>query len=600
MTLRIFFWHHCLLCDEPSARPTLYPVRRWSGSVQSRCLLERLRSLVADLALRRFVRFVTRTIDFDEQLDEVTFDSGADFQSFDWDQVHQAVDINHDTWLQSALCGGCAFETPHVARDASSLVVAGLRGPLLKGRAEQQILGLHVTSTMRGWGPPSQFRPAWLLEGWVRRDLRAEVLTSAQGYKRCPLCWEVEAFLGFEHGVSACMLEPTKSTAIPLEVVEEMRTKRCSRSGTAKHSKLCSRGSLDSLTRALWWHRRPRLNLLGSAYLSSLCIPRCPLQTSSRGSAMAGGAAAGFPAALHALPNAVLTDPVLPLDLQFAVALSAGSLDVPLKKLRRCGVLSYVSSSVPKVLWLRTFSPYSIRSQVWRAIAPARCSTCSCCCGNWVARQDVSLSLSARACLVGDIEESHIFHSALHASSRESVQALLRRCPPAIIWKKTCDEVAVGYMTGPSTAADFDNLWCDPDRPFHHRAEGFFLEGHRYNRIFHHLEGPPLTIQQGVAYENGPEVWKLLNKRYSPVTPMRGIQLMLVMHPGKILKGKDIKGCIYKWEGYTNMLERDYKEIIFNRMRIGTLARMMTYRTSPHSTQIGWSNTSKCGRRPSV
>ena len=50
-------------------------------------------SLVAELALRRFfhvvVRFMwkpfTRTVDFDEQLDEVTLDSGADVESFDWD-----------------------------------------------------------------------------------------------------------------------------------------------------------------------------------------------------------------------------------------------------------------------------------------------------------------------------------------------------------------------------------------------------------------------------------------------------------------------------------------------------------------------------------
>ena len=97
-----------------------------------------------------------------------------------------------------------------------------------------------------------------------------------------------------------------------------------------------------------------------------------------------------------------------------------------------------------------------------------------------------------------------------------------------------------------------------------------------YNRIIHHLEGPLLTIHQGVADENGLEVWRLLNKRYSPVTPMRGIQLMLkVTNPGKILKGRDIQTCINKWEGYMNTLVRDYKETISNRMRIGILVRMM-------------------------
>ena len=67
--------------------------------------------------------------------------------------------------------------------------------------------------------------PALLLEGWAgcfpvaRRDLRAMVLTSVQGYKRSLLSWEVEA----------CMLKFAdvgllKSTAIYLEAIEEMRT----------------------------------------------------------------------------------------------------------------------------------------------------------------------------------------------------------------------------------------------------------------------------------------------------------------------------------------------------------------------------------------
>ena len=38
--------------------------------------------------------------------------------------------------------------------------------------------------------------------------------------------------------------------------------------------------------------------------------------------------------------------------------------------------------------------------------------------------------------------------------------------------------------------------------------------------------------------------------------------MLKVMNPGKILKGRDIQACINKWEGYMNMLERDYKETI--------------------------------------
>ena len=280
-----FFGTSVFLCDEPSARPTLHlpcPQVEWSYPVTVIDLMSSV-SLVAELALRRFfhvvVRFVwkpfTRTVEFDEQLDEVTLDLGADVESFDWDQVHQAIDINHDTFFT---WDGCSvhsveavlgvfrvinehvpaavliiFETPHVVRGAPSLVAAGLSscclnevGPLLWGRAGPHLLGLQVTqcgdwvwstttSSTRLTSAPSRFRPAWLLEGLVgrfpgaRRDLRAMVLTSAQGYKRSLLSWEVEAFLGFEHGVSACMLkladaELMKSTAISLEAAKEMRT----------------------------------------------------------------------------------------------------------------------------------------------------------------------------------------------------------------------------------------------------------------------------------------------------------------------------------------------------------------------------------------
>ena len=56
-----------------------------------------------------------------------------------------------------------------------------------------------------------------------------------------------------------------------------------------------------------------------------------------------------------------------------------------------------------------------------------------------------------------------------------------------------------------------------------------------YNRLITLLSGSALIIHQTVPQECGFEVWRLLNKRYNPTTPMRGIQLMLrVMNPGKV------------------------------------------------------------------
>jgi len=49
-------------------------------------------------------------------------------------------------------------------------------------------------------------------------------------------------------------------------------------------------------------------------------------------------------------------------------------------------------------------------------------------------------------------------------------------------------------------------------------------------------------MHQAVMNESGLETWRVLSKRYNPITPMRGIQLMLkTVVPGKIKK-VDAKG----------------------------------------------------------
>ena len=77
-----------------------------------------------------------------------------------------------------------------------------------------------------------------------------------------------------------------------------------------------------------------------------------------------------------------------------------------------------------------------------------------------------------------------------------------------------------------------------------------------YNRLIHHLKGPPLTTHQTVVGENGPEVWK-------------------VMMPPKIGKQQDVHGMVNKWEGLVHLLERDYKENISDMMKIGIFIHMM-------------------------
>ena len=184
------------------------------------------------------------------------------------------------------------------------------------------------------------------------------VLTSVQGYKRSLLSWEVEAFLGFEQGVSACMLKFAdagllKSTAISLEAIEEMQTQAL--------FEVWHCDSLEAVLAGIFGFSRPgplvAPSTLEPAWVSgalqadvaatrSACpflkyaqeLPDFPpgpwgpdaaeqslhsavsmadFIQGKRDAPLAGGAAilpAGLPAALHAtcaaaLPSAVLTDP---------------------------------------------------------------------------------------------------------------------------------------------------------------------------------------------------------------------------------------------------------------------------------------------------
>ena len=48
-----------------------------------------------------------------------------------------------------------------------------------------------------------------------------------------------------------------------------------------------------------------------------------------------------------------------------------------------------------------------------------------------------------------------------------------------------------------------------------------------YNKLIYKLSGPAWSTHQSVPKENGYEILRLLNKRYNPLTPVRGLQLML-------------------------------------------------------------------------
>ena len=82
-----------------------------------------------------------------------------------------------------------------------------------------------------------------------------------------------------------------------------------------------------------------------------------------------------------------------------------------------------------------------------------------------------------------------------------------------------------------------------------------------YNRLIQHLGRVAPTIHQSVPEENGFEVWRILERRFNPLTPVRGLQIMLrYVVPGKIKKGQDFQTHVSIWEGWVNKLERDYKD----------------------------------------
>ena len=65
-------------------------------------------------------------------------------------------------------------------------------------------------------------------------------------------------------------------------------------------------------------------------------------------------------------------------------------------------------------------------------------------------------------------------------------------------------------------------------------------------------------------------------KKYDPKTPTRAMQLMVrVMVPGKLKKNEDVGTAIARWESKLVALERDYRERVSERMKVGILISMV-------------------------
>ena len=96
-----------------------------------------------------------------------------------------------------------------------------------------------------------------------------------------------------------------------------------------------------------------------------------------------------------------------------------------------------------------------------------------------------------------------------------------------------------------------------------------------YNRFVHLLSGPALTLHQTVVGENGLEVWRLWKMRHDPKTTLRNLQLWLkIMNPGKVKESQDFLAQVNRWEGWVNMLKRDYGQEVAETAKVGLLILM--------------------------
>ena len=88
------------------------------------------------------------------------------------------------------------------------------------------------------------------------------------------------------------------------------------------------------------------------------------------------------------------------------------------------------------------------------------------------------------------------------------------------------------------------------------------------------MKGEPLQILHNSNF-SGCEAWRRLTKRYSPTTPMRGMQLLLAtLSPGKVKKMDEPSSAIDKWETKLIALQRDFNEKLSDKMRSAILVSM--------------------------
>ena len=96
-----------------------------------------------------------------------------------------------------------------------------------------------------------------------------------------------------------------------------------------------------------------------------------------------------------------------------------------------------------------------------------------------------------------------------------------------------------------------------------------------FNILGTSVKGEPLQMLHTSGF-SGFEAWRKLSKKYSPTTPMRGMQLMMAaINPGKAKGLEEVAIHIDRWEAKVLALSRDFNELLSEKMRAAILTSML-------------------------
>ena len=102
------------------------------------------------------------------------------------------------------------------------------------------------------------------------------------------------------------------------------------------------------------------------------------------------------------------------------------------------------------------------------------------------------------------------------------------------------------------------------------------ISGELYNLLCQYCRGPAQSILRSVEDCCGLTAWQKLHRVYNPMTVARTIQALGdVTRPPRVTDMSLAEAAINKWEEMLKKVDRDYKQVIGDKMRIVILANFV-------------------------